>query len=145
MNVQTAVEIMERHGVNPTANRITIVRALAEADGPMSLAELEGRILTIDKSSISRALAVFRARRLVHTIENGSSTRYELCMSHSDDDDDDMHVHFYCERCHRTTCLENCPIPATSLPEDYLMKSSEYTVRGICPECRGRRGVTEGR
>lgn len=136
MKEQAAVEMMARHGIKPTANRITIVRTLAEADGPMSLTELEYKILTIDKSGISRALTLFRARHLVHTIENSNSTRYELCMAHSSDDDDDMHVHFYCERCHRTTCFEDIPVPEIELPGGFAVTSAEYMVRGICPECR---------
>jgi len=135
MKEQTAVEMLEQHGIKPTANRITIVRTLASADGPMSLTELEYKILTIDKSGISRALALFRERHLVHTIENGDFTRYELCMSHGEEDDD-MHVHFYCERCHRTTCLEDVPLPEVELPGGFAVTSAEYMVRGICPECR---------
>lgn len=136
MTEQTALELMERHGVKPTANRIMIVKTLAGAGGPMSLTELEYKMLTIDKSSISRALALFRERHLVHTIENGTSTRYELCMAHNDDADDDMHVHFYCERCHRTICLEGVPVPEVELPQGFSATSAEYMVKGICPKCR---------
>ena len=68
MTEQAILDLMERHGVKPTANRIIIVRTLSESNGPMSLTELEYKILTIDKSSISRALALFRKQHLVHTI-----------------------------------------------------------------------------
>lgn len=78
MTEQAILDLMERHGVKPTANRIIIVRTLSESNGPMSLTELEYKILTIDKSSISRALALFRKQHLVHTIESGESVRYEL-------------------------------------------------------------------
>lgn len=136
MTEQAILELMERHDVKPTANRIIIVRTLSESAGPMSLTELEYKILTIDKSSISRALALFRKQHLVHTIENGDSVRYELCLSHSCEKDDDRHVHFYCERCHRTTCLDSCPVPEVELPMGYVQISAEHTVRGICPDCK---------
>lgn len=135
MKEQAILDLMERHGVKPTANRIIIVRTLSESNGPMSLAELEYKILTIDKSSISRALALFRKQHLVHTIESGESVRYELCLSHSCDKDDDRHVHFYCERCRRTTCLDDCPVPEVELPAGYVQISAEHIVRGICPDC----------
>ena len=54
------IELMERHGVKPTANRILIARALAAAGRPMSMSELEVRLETIDKSNIFRALQAFR-------------------------------------------------------------------------------------
>lgn len=138
MTEQAILDLMERHGVKPTANRIIIVRTLSESNGPMSLTELEYKILTIDKSSISRALALFRKQHLVHTIESGESVRYELCLSHSCDKDDDRHVHFYCERCHRTTCLDDCPVPEVELPVGYVQISAEHIVRGICPDCKRR-------
>ena len=138
MTEQAILDLMERHGVKPTANRIIIVRTLSESNGPMSLTELEYKILTIDKSSISRALALFRKQHLVHTIESGESVRYELCLSHSCDKDDDRHVHFYCARCHRTTCLDACPGPEVELPVGYVQIFAEHIVRGICPDCSRR-------
>ena len=138
MTEQAILDLMERHGVKPTANRIIIVRTLSESNGPMSLTELEYKILTIDKSSISRALALFRKQHLVHTIESGESVRYELCLSHSCDKDDDRHVHFSCERCHRTTCLDACPVPEVELPVGYVQIFAEHIVRGICPDCSRR-------
>ena len=54
------------------------------------MTELEEAIVTIDKSGISRSLALFRKCHLVHAIEDGDgNVKYELCMSHSHSDDDD--------------------------------------------------------
>ena len=89
--------LLEQHGVKPTANRIVVARTLAEASRPMSLTELEYKILSIDKSGVFRALTLFREHHLVHVIEDGGNgVRYELCHSHDEDDDDDLHMHFYC-------------------------------------------------
>ena len=52
------------HGIKPTANRIVVLRCLASAERPMSLSELEYKILSIDKSGIFRALALFKENRL---------------------------------------------------------------------------------
>lgn len=127
---------MRLHGVRPTANRILIVKALMEADRPMSLSELEYNILTIDKSSIFRALIIFRDRHLVHVIEDGGNgVRYELCLSKNSKTDEDMHVHFYCERCHHTFCMEEMPVPVVPLPPGYILHTVNYMAKGICPEC----------
>lgn len=130
------IALLEQHGVKPTANRIVVVKALAAAGRPMSLTELEYNILTIDKSGIFRALTLFRDHHLVHVIEDGGDgVRYELCHSHATDVDDDLHVHFYCERCRRTFCLEQVAVPAVPLPPGFTMTSVNYMVKGICPEC----------
>ncbi len=131
------VELMEHHGVKPTANRILIARALSEAGRPMSMTELEGVLETIDKSNVFRSLQAFREAHLVHVLEDtGDGVRYELCHSHHDDEDDDLHVHFYCEKCHRTFCLEGTPIPPVSVPEGFTAQTVNYLVKGICPDCR---------
>ena len=102
MEEKHLLELMEHHGVKPTANRIVIARALAAAGRPMSMTELETVVETIDKSNIFRTLQAFREAHLVHVLDDsGDGVRYELCHSHHDDEDDDVHVHFYCEKCHR--------------------------------------------
>lgn len=137
MDEKTCVEILEHHNVKPTANRIVVVKALAVSDRPMSLSELEYRILTIDKSGIFRALTLFREHHLVHVIEDGGDgVRYELCRSHDMHNDDDLHVHFYCEYCRRTYCLEDIGIPKVQLPEGFVMESVNFMVKGKCPYCK---------
>jgi len=131
---------LSEHGVHPTANRLIVARVLARAMRPLSLAEIEGQIGTLDKSTISRALSLFREHHLVHVIDDGGgSTRYELCRSHHHDVDDDAHPHFHCESCGRTFCLDHAPIPPFPMPDGYEVHSANFLVSGICPECREKR------
>ena len=138
MSGEECETLLASHGIKPTANRIVVAKTLAAAERPMSLSELEYKILSIDKSSVFRVLTLFREHHLVHVIEDGGDgVRYELCHSHDGHaEDDDQHVHFYCERCHRTFCLHDTPIPTVSLPEGYRLTSINYMVKGLCPECR---------
>ena len=129
-------QLLEAHGVKPTANRIIIVKALSQAGAPVSMKELEYSILSLDKSSIFRVLTLFREHHLVHIIESGEGgVRYELCKRHDDDVDDDEHVHFYCERCHKTYCLHDTLIPSVSVPNGFLPLSANFIIRGICAHC----------
>ena len=130
-------KILEEHGIKATANRILIAAALSDAGRPLSMMELEERIETIDKSGIFRCLNIFKEHHLVHSIEDVEGTRYELCLSHDPEHDEDTHVHFYCETCHRTFCLDNIHIPPVVLPKGYDSRTSNYLVKGICPECSG--------
>ncbi len=137
MKEEFAVTLMEHHGVKPTSNRIVVVKALETASRPLSLTELESKIQTIDKSGIFRALTLFREHHLVHVIEDGGDgVRYELCHSHDAEHDDDVHVHFYCEQCRRTYCLDDIKIPPVALPGGFIMNSVNYMIKGICPNCK---------
>ncbi len=136
MDEKHCSEMLEQHGVKPTANRILVLKTLAASARPMSLSELEYRILTVDKSNVFRALTTFKEHHLVHVIEDGSEgVRYEICHSHSPHTDEDMHVHFFCEQCNRTFCIDNTPIPFVELPDGYRMRTANFVVKGICPEC----------
>ena len=136
MNEIDYEEILSSHGIKVTANRLLIVRELGQASRPMSMMELETRIRTIDKSNIFRALNTFREHHLVHILEDGGDgVRYELCKSRQEGRDDDMHVHFYCESCHRTFCLEDIPVPSVSYPEGFQMETVNYMAKGLCPQC----------
>ena len=136
-SMEKYVETLQEHDIRPTANRLIIMKALNEANHPLSLAELEEQLVTLDKSSIFRVLTTFRDNHLVHAIENGSNSFvYELCLSHSSETDDDTHVHFFCERCHSTFCLTDITIPTVELPAGYRMQTINYLVKGICPNCQ---------
>lgn len=139
MDESTCVRLLQQHGIKPTSNRILVVKALAAEEHPSSLTELEDRMVSVDKSGIFRSLVLFRDHHLVHTIEDGEGAiRYELCLSHDGDEDDDMHVHFYCERCHKVYCLYDTPIPPVPLPRGFSRESANYMVKGVCAECNAR-------
>ena len=120
MGKEQCVSFLTEHGIKPTANRIVIAETLASADCPMSVKELEYRILSIDKSNIFRTLMLFKEHHLVHVIEDGDGgLKYELCLSRDHKVDEDEHLHFFCERCHKTICLHEIPVPIVSLPAGY--------------------------
>lgn len=133
------IQLLEEHGIKPTANRILVVKALDSSIQPLSLAELERRIMTIDKSNVFRALTLFRENHLVHAIEgSGDGTRYELCHSHDHDHDEDQHPHFFCEMCQQTFCLDYMDMPEVTLPSGFELRTVNYLIKGICPHCQGK-------
>ena len=137
MDEATCISLLQVHGIKPTANRILVAKALASSIQPQSLAELERRIISIDKSNIFRALVLFREQHLVHAIEGSSDgTKYELCYSHDHEHDDDQHPHFYCEKCQQTYCLNDAELPEILLPQGFEAHSSNLMINGLCPHCK---------
>lgn len=137
MDEATCISLLQAHDIKPTANRILVAKALASSILPQSLAELERRIISIDKSNIFRALVLFRKQHLVHAIEGSSDgTKYELCYSHDHEHDDDQHPHFYCEKCQQTYCLNDAELPEILLPQGFEAHSSNLMIKGLCPHCK---------
>ena len=137
MDEANCVKLLEEHGIKPTSNRIVVVKALASSIQPQSLAELESKLGTVDRSNVFRALTLFREHHLVHAIEGtGDGTRYELCHSHHEGHDDDVHPHFFCEECQQTYCLDDVEMPKVPLPAGFEQHSSNYLIKGKCPHCK---------
>lgn len=132
-------QIFTEHGVRLTATRQLVYDALYNARHPMGLRELEDILLTVDRSTIFRALTLFQDHHMVHAILDGAgNTRYELCHSRHHHTDDDLHPHFYCECCHRTICLHHYSIPQLQMPGGFTVHSINYMIHGLCPECASR-------
>ena len=80
MKSQDIISKLEGKGIKPTANRILVMKALAEAETPQSLSRLERKMVSMDKSSIFRALTLFLEHDVVHAFEDGKGIlNYELC------------------------------------------------------------------
>lgn len=140
MGSKKYVEMLDSHGIKPTANRIVVAMELDRASCPMTMAELERKILSIDKSGIFRVLSLFKAHHFVHVVEDGggAGARYELCRSHQGEVDEDEHPHFRCEACGRVFCLEDVSVPRVCLPEGFTLRAVSLLVKGLCPECGKR-------
>ena len=129
-------EILEKHDIRLTAVRILVLLSIVEHKDTFSLADLEYELESVDRSSIFRSLTLFAEHHLVHEIEDGSgSTKYCYCHNDHVCSAEELHCHFYCENCHKTFCLENTHIPIVRYPEGFELKSVEYLLKGLCPDC----------
>lgn len=127
---------LERCGIRSTPNRLLVLKELRNATCPISLADLEISLDTMDKASIFRVLELFTEKELVHVIQDGSrSQKYELCHGGPHHNISDQHIHFYCEKCEKTICLDDISIPDILLPEGYLSRTANFLIRGVCAKC----------
>ena len=128
---------LERKGVKSTINRILVMKTLIECSHPATLSYLEQELCTMDKSSIFRVLTLFLEHDVVHAFEDGQGAlNYELCEHSGHCDMSDAHIHFYCEKCKQTTCLDDISIQDIKLPEGFVSHSLSFVVKGICPKCQ---------
>ena len=47
-----------------------------------------------------------------------------------------MHAHFYCEKCNRVFCFEDINAPEINIPDAFQVRSVNFMIKGICPDCR---------
>ena len=137
MNSQDIISWLESKGIRPTANRILVMKTLMGEQNPQSLSNLERKMVSMDKSSIFRTLTLFLEHDVVHAFEDGRGVLcYELCEEKGACDHHDGHIHFYCESCQRSFCMEDIHIPSFELPEGFYPHSISFVIKGECPDCR---------
>jgi Fur family ferric uptake transcriptional regulator len=48
----------------------------------------------------------------------------------------DDHVHFVCDACGKTICLEEVTVPLVKLPRGFKPSHAAMVVNGICSDCQ---------
>lgn len=122
--------------IKPTAIRLLVLKAMLEYTSAFSLADLEQKLDIVDKSTLSRTINLFHSKLLIHSIDDGSgSMKYSICSSDCVCSVGDLHVHFHCNSCKRTFCLESISIPKVQLPPDFRLESVNFVLKGLCNRC----------
>lgn len=130
-------QTLKQAGVRVTAVRLLIWKTiLREYSGVFSLADLEEKLPTVDKSTLFRTLTLLSDNHLLDAIDDGSGSQKYCLRSAEDPLSGVRHVHFNCRVCHRTVCLTNVTLPEVTLPEGFSMEDIEYVVKGVCPKCQ---------
>ena len=123
-------------GVKPTAMRILVYKTLMDCVRPVSLREIDDKMVTAERSTIFRTLTLLLQQGLIHAIEDGSgAVRYEVCHGHDHCSQDDQHAHFFSTVCQRTFCLHDVGIPHPMVPGGFHVTQVNYLLKGICPAC----------
>ena len=128
MEENTYLELLAKREIQPTAIRLLVLKAMMQAGQSVSLADLEDRLDTVDRSSIFRTLTLFLSHHF----------KYAVCSSSCSCEVNDLHTHFHCEKCNRTFCFTNIPTPMVKLPEGFSLHSINYVLKGICPDCAAK-------
>ena len=139
MEEKVYLDKLAKRDIKPTAIRLLILKSMMEAGRAVSQLDLETLLDTVDKSTISRTITLFLSHHLIHSIDDGSgSWKYAVCDDSCNCVLKDLHSHFYCEKCHRTFCLEKIHIPVIDLPKGFTLHSVNYVVKGVrsAQKCR---------
>ncbi|MBS1665547.1 MAG: transcriptional repressor [Bacteroidetes bacterium] len=131
-------ELLKKNHLSVTGGRKKILELFLQQEGALSHSDIERKAgEKFDRVTVYRTLQVFLEKGLIHSIPTSdNSIRYALCKEdcsggHHHDD----HVHFICNTCGNTVCLEGVSIPAIRLPRGYSADQVEMLVSGVCKSC----------
>jgi Fur family ferric uptake transcriptional regulator len=133
------LKILQDHDLRITNCRKEVLRTFLEKQSALSHSDLE-EVLNkdFDRVTLYRTLKTFLEKDLIHKVmDDSGATKYALC-SHTADGEhshDHDHVHFKCEKCGKTICIEEITLPKISLPKGYTNKETSLLIQGVCDKC----------
>ncbi len=131
--------ILKRNSLSITDSRQKILELFLQSSGALAHADIEKKTGEgFDRVTVYRTLQSFVEKGLIHLIPTkDNSIKYALCKDECQaGHHHDNHVHFICDECNKTICLDEVIIPAVKLPKGFKPQYAEMMVTGICGDCK---------
>lgn len=132
-------DILRSSALSLTTGRKTILEIFLSSPNALAHQDIEIACKEkYDRVTIYRTLQTFLEKGIIHTIPSSDNiTRYALC---NDDcietgHHHDNHVHFTCDTCGKTICLDQTEVPAVHLPKGFRAHQINMIVSGVCKSC----------
>jgi len=133
------LSILKKNQLSVTEGRKKILELFMNSEGALAHSDIEASTdAAFDRVTVYRTLQTFVEKGIVHHIPTtDNSVLYALCKDECEaGDHHDHHVHFICNSCHKTICLEDVVIPQVKLPKGFAPQHAEMVVNGICGDCQ---------
>lgn len=127
--------------VRNTPTKQFILGLISGSGRALSQAEIQEQTEGVcDRVTVYRVLDRLENEGDIHRVVHlDGVVRYAKCNTCEGDDHGHQHshhhVHFHCTQCDAVTCLESV-IPEFKLPRNYQVTETNFSVSGICPQCR---------
>lgn len=134
-----ALAILKRNHLSITDSRQKILELFLQSNGALEHADIEKKTgENFDRVTVYRTLQLFVEKGLIHLIPTtDNAIKYALCREDCEAGHHlDNHVHFICDKCGNTICLDEVTIPQVKLPMGFSPNRAEMVVTGICADCK---------
>jgi Fur family ferric uptake transcriptional regulator len=132
-------DILKRNQLSVTDSRKKILELFLTSPGALAHADIEKNTGEVfDRVTVYRTLQTFVEKGIIHNIPTtDNSILYALCKHDCEaGHHHDNHVHFICDKCSKTICLDDVTIPEVKLPKGFTPKHAEMVVNGVCDDCK---------
>jgi Fur family transcriptional regulator, ferric uptake regulator len=132
-------DILRRNNLSVTDSRKKILNLFLNVQGALAHGDIERKAgEKFDRVTVYRTLQTFVDKGIIHTIPTtDNSVRYALCKDNcTEGHHHDNHVHFICDQCGTTLCLEDTLVPEVRLPKGFAANEVEVVVKGLCKDCK---------
>jgi Fur family ferric uptake transcriptional regulator len=131
------IDALKKAQLKVTPLRKDVIDIIYGASHAVSNHEIEDSLGEFDRITLYRTLKSFEEKGLIHKISTPTGvTMYGKCQDcfEHEHHHHDSHLHFQCDKCHKTFCIDNVELPTIHLP-GYRIESQNISLTGICKEC----------
>ena len=131
--------ILKKNGLSITEGRKKILDLFLDNNGALAHADIEKQTdAAFDRVTVYRTLQTFVEKGIIHQIPTtDNSVLYALCRHNCEKGHHhDNHVHFICNHCGKTICLDEVTVPEVKLPRGFKPAQAAMVVTGRCNDCR---------
>ncbi len=133
-----ANDLLLQYGLRKTASRASILDVFLKNTSAQSESDIEAKLNGLcDRATIYRTINTFESEGIIHRVlDENNVVKYALCREDCHDGHHHHeHVHFKCEDCGATVCLEQTLIQPVNLPLGFKAKEANLLVIGTCQNC----------
>ena len=137
--MKSQAQILRNHQLRTTESRSAILNLFLKNTFALSYSYIEKQIAdSYDRVTVYRTLKTFLDKGVIHKVlDDEGSLKYALCSEPcSTEVHHHEHVHFKCQRCGQTNCLDEVTIPEVALPPGFKAREMNLLIQGICDKCR---------
>ena len=130
-------DILRRKHLSITDSRKKILSLFLDSQDALAHGDIEKKAgEKFDRVTVYRTLQAFVEKGIIHTIPTAdNSVLYALCKDCKEGHHHDDHVHFVCDNCGTTICLDDVVTPRIDLPAGYTARSVQVVINGVCKNC----------
>ena len=133
-------DLLKRYKLRNTQIRRFVIEIFRSQNRAFTHSSIEQNLgKKFNRVTLYRTLKTFEEVGLIHRIANENDrVEYALCRHNCDapsHEHFDNHIHFKCDRCARTFCLNHIPVPSIKVPANYKVKDSQILLKGTCEYC----------
>ena len=132
-------DILKKNSLSITGSRTRILELFLETGGALAHADIEKNTdANFDRVTVYRTLQTFVEKGIIHNIPTtDNSILYALCKDNCEaGHHHDNHVHFICDVCDKTICMDHVSIPEVKLPKGFKQNQIDLVISGVCDQCK---------
>ena len=131
-------DILKEKKLRLTPVREKVMSLIQAQDRAIAHRDIEHSFEQIDRITLYRTLKSFEEKGIIHKIDDGTGiAKYAMCDTACDEHHHhDDHVHFHCNYCGSTFCIDEIEAPQIQLPKKHLVEKTTVVLNGKCSDCQ---------